>query len=196
VLVEDGPATVLVYPERACLVVPALTNIPPTSGPANTSCIACPPTAEASVLIHVCNAMLAIYVDGADIVIFHPASECTEVVVARPEGSSATTKVCMLVEDSPAFTAAVVFTTGFADWTPAFGCFLSLESVERAPAVWLAVVGTRAVVAIMIIEATRIAVECQEAVGMVIAVWLVIPRTAEPPRRSIASPPSSLTSIT
>jgi hypothetical protein len=83
----------------------------------------------------------------------------------------------MLVEDCPACTAAtaVVFTAGSADRTPAFGCLLSFESIERASAMWLAVVGTRAVVAIVIIEATRIAMKCQETIGVVITVWFVIP---------------------
>jgi len=81
----------------------------------------------------------------------------------------------MLPEDCPACTTAVVFTARSADWAPAFWCFLSLESIERAPAVWLAVVRARSVVAVMIIEATRITMECQEAVGVVITVWFVVP---------------------
>lgn len=90
-LEEEGPAIVLVYLQRACLVVPVSTNIPDASSPVSTSGVAGPPTAEVCMLIHFRNAVPAIYVEGADIIIFHLASECTEVVVANPEGASSTT---------------------------------------------------------------------------------------------------------
>jgi hypothetical protein len=91
VLEEECPAIVLVYLQRACLVVPVITNIPDAPGLVSTSGVAGPPTAEVGMLIHFCNTVPAIYVEGANIVIFHLANEGTVVVVADPECSSGTT---------------------------------------------------------------------------------------------------------
>jgi hypothetical protein len=60
---------------------------------------------------------------------------------------------------------------------------------------WLAIVGARPIIAIPIIEldivlrTMRGPPKVQEAIGSVITIWLVVPRTPEPPWRAIRSPP-------
>jgi len=93
VLVEDGPATVLVYPERACLVVPATSNKANATPATTAGAIAQTPTIEASMLVEVCVATASEHLDGADVVVLGPADKLVIAVGSTCEERTATTVI-------------------------------------------------------------------------------------------------------
>jgi len=117
VLVENRFAIILVDFEGAGFVIPVVPDIAPATSLLTSCSILCLPSFETSMLIHFCNAISAIHENGANVIVLHLFSELLEVVVANEEGSSATTKVRVLVQNGSALTigalAALAFRLGW-----------------------------------------------------------------------------------
>jgi hypothetical protein len=171
-LVDNHRAIVLVDLERAGLVVPAIAYIPPARSLSVAYSIGCRPTIEASVLVHLSNAILAMHINRAHIVVLHLPGEGSEIVVAYFELAPAPTKVRVLVESCCACTSA--FFLWATLWLTSFRCTLSLETIQLIILDGLTVVRAGMVGTIVVIEATWIVVDVQEAICVVITVWLPI----------------------